>query len=124
MTSKDITIQLENGQMISCWLLDSLGTSCFFMLISPFGDVVFIGDLSLTVLYKWVTCSIFPGMEDAASGWAVPRVLSISDTGTLWYLEVILEQVGVLGMEEVYCSYKKKHGFGEPEGNAMTWMGP
>lgn len=48
MTSKEITIQIENGRMTSWWLLDLLGTSGFLMLISPFGDVVSIRGLTVT----------------------------------------------------------------------------
>lgn len=40
MTSKEITIHLEHGRMTSWWILELLGTSGFFMLISPSGDVV------------------------------------------------------------------------------------
>lgn len=48
MTSKEITIQLENGRMTSWWLLDLLGTSGFFMLISLVGEVVSIRGLTVT----------------------------------------------------------------------------
>lgn len=84
--------------MTSWWILDLLGTSGFFMLISLSGDIVSTQGLTVTASgpLAW-----------SSQGWkrpVVPCVLSMSDSReTSWGL----------GMEKMYCSYKKSMERGE-----------